>query len=160
MNRLQIISGGQTGVDLAALDVALQLDLDCGGLCPAGRAAEDGPIPSRYPLKETESADPAIRTELNVRDSDATLIISPTPPTSPTPLEGGTALAAQLAAALGKPCLVVEPTDPEAVERARAWIEGHNITTLNVAGPRESESPGIYDAAAAFLLKVLRPDNR
>jgi hypothetical protein len=152
MNRIRIISGGQTGVDRAALDVALQLNLPCGGFCPAGRAVEGGPIPSRYPLKETESDDPAIRTEANVRNSDATVIISSIPSTL---LRGGTALTARFAAEQSKPCLIIEPVDPEAAAKTLAWLERHDITTLNVAGPRESESPGIYNAAAALLLNVL-----
>ncbi|UCD75756.1 MAG: putative molybdenum carrier protein [Phycisphaerales bacterium] len=157
MKPIRIISGGQTGVDRAALDVALQLNLDCGGFCPAGRAAEDGPIPAHYPLQETESADPAIRTDLNVRDSDATLIISP------TPLQGGTALTEQRAGAQSRPCLVIDPTDSDATEKAGAWLDEHNIQILNIAGPRESESPGIHDSAAAFLLDLfgnLHADNR
>ena len=150
MKPIRIISGGQTGVDRAALDVALRLNLDCEGFCPAGRLAEDGPIDKRYPLQETESADPAVRTELNVRDSDATLIISP------TALQGGTALAQQTAAALGRPCLVIDPADSDAAWKAAAWLDKHDIRILNIAGPRESESPGINDSAAAFLLQVLR----
>ena len=163
MNLIRIISGGQTGADRAALDVALQLHLDCGGHCPAGRAAEDGPIPPRYPLQETESDDPAVRTELNVRNSDATLIISPTSPTPltpPTPLQGGTSLTAQLAAAHGKSCLIIDPADSDAVAKARRWIDEHHIATLNIAGPRESESPGIYNDAIALLLRILRAETR
>ena len=72
---MEIVSGGQTGVDRAALDAALALGMRCGGWCPAGRWAEDGPIDPRYPLRETPSGDPAQRTEWNVRDSDATLIL-------------------------------------------------------------------------------------
>jgi len=72
----QVVSGGQTGVDRAALDVASELGLPCGGWCPQGRKAEDGPLVSRYPLKETPSADYFQRTEWNVRDSDGTLVLT------------------------------------------------------------------------------------
>ena len=82
----KIISGGQTGVDRAALDVALIAGIDCGGWCPLGRKAEDGPLPLHYPLTETESDDYALRTEYNIRDSDGTLILAR------RPLTGGTAL--------------------------------------------------------------------
>src|SRR5690606_30676655 len=108
---VRVVSGGQTGVDRAALDAALRLGLPCGGWCPAGRWAEDGPIPERYPLRETESADPAERTARNVRDSDATLILSP------RPLRGGTAGTREVAERLGRPFHVADPfaDAPEAV---------------------------------------------
>ena len=72
----RIVSGGQTGVDRAALDVGLAWGLPIGGWCPRGRTAEDGPIPARYPLRETESAKYDVRTRRNVRDSDGTLILT------------------------------------------------------------------------------------
>src|SRR5215217_2323846 len=93
---MKIVSGGQTGVDRAALDVALELGIECGGWCPAGRQAEDGPIDARYPLRETPSADPAQRTEWNVRDSDATLLLT-TGAASP-----GTELTREVARRLGR----------------------------------------------------------
>lgn len=99
---MKIVSGGQTGVDRAALDTALELGLPCGGRCPRGRKAEDGPIPARYPLTETSSAEYAQRTEWNVRDSDGTLVLTRGQPT------GGTALTIELAERLGKPYLVVD----------------------------------------------------
>ena len=145
----KIVSGGQTGVDRAALDVARSMDIPCGGWCPRGRASEDGPIADDYPLTETPSADPAQRTEWNVRDSDGTLIIAE------PPLTGGTALTEKLAAAHGKPCLVIEPGDPAATETIPAWIGQHHIRTLNVAGPRESGAPGIYARAFAVIKAVL-----
>mgnify|MGYP003793290687 CR=1 FL=1 len=87
----KIVSGGQTGVDRAALDVAMQLGIPVGGWCPRGRRAEDGRIPDSYPLREASSVNYAKRTELNVRDSDGTLILSG------GPLTGGTALTESLA---------------------------------------------------------------
>jgi hypothetical protein len=145
-----IVSGGQSGVDRAALDVALDLGLPCRGWCPAGRRAEDGAIPSRYPLRETPSADPAERTEWNVRDSHATLILSP------HPLTGGTALTAELAVHYGRPLLIAGPRGDSA-PAVRGWIAGLDPGVwLNVAGPRESELPGVYDSVRTLLPKVLR----
>ena len=114
MELRKIVSGGQTGVDRAALDAALTHDMEVGGWCPQGRRAEDGPIPPRYPVRETPSDEYAQRTTWNVRDSDGTLIIAP------SPLEGGAALTRQEAEARGKPVLHVRPTDPVLVPMIRA----------------------------------------
>ena len=144
-----IVSGGQTGVDRAALDVALELGLPCGGWCPRGRRAEDGPIPSRYPLRETTSPDYRQRTAWNVRDADATLVLHRGEP-SP-----GTALTLRLARRRAAPCLAVDleaASDPEPVRR---WLKSHALRRLNVAGPRESEAPGIGEEARRFLRRVL-----
>src|SRR5271170_8055413 len=128
---MKIISGGQTGVDRAALDVALALGLPCGGWCPRGRKAEDGSIPARYPVTETSAKAYAQRTEWNVRDSEATLILTRGQPS------GGTALTIELAQRLGKPHLIVDlDADPDAGE-VQAWIGSNKVGLLNVAGPRE-----------------------
>jgi len=145
----QIVSGGQTGVDRAALDVALARGIAAGGWCPIGRLAEDGPLDPRYPLRETTSADYARRTRFNVRDSDVTLVIAP------EPLTGGTALTRQLAVALQRPFLVVDPADDRAPETIRRWLIEREVAVLNVAGPRESTRPGAYGQAAALLNRVL-----
>ena len=145
----KIVSGGQTGVDRAALDVALEAGLPCGGWCPRGRLAEDRPIAGRYPLQETESADYAERTRLNVRDTDGTLVLIRGRP------DGGTALTLRLARAMGCPLMVVTIEGGAAAEGVRAWIEAEDIATLNVAGPRESAAPGIHAEAAAFLKEFL-----
>ena len=150
---LRIVSGGQTGVDRAALDAALRTGLPCGGWCPAGRRAEDGLIPDRYPLRETPTADYAERTRLNVRDSDATLILAR------TLLVGGTVLTNEAAEALGRPVLVLDPTDPAAISVARRWLRQHAIETLNVAGPRASTESGIYAEALAFLVQLFADDD-
>ena len=145
----KIVSGGQTGVDRAALDVALALGLACGGWCPLGRRAEDGPIPARYPLRQCASPDYAERTRLNVRDSDATVVLCTGEPTE------GSALTARLAGELGRPLLVIDPDAADAQARFGAWIGAGATTVLNVAGPRESAEPGIYRRARAFLIGVL-----
>jgi Circularly permutated YpsA SLOG family len=141
----KIISGGQTGVDRAALDVALAMGIDCGGWCPKGRKAEDGPIPSRYPLTETDSAAYSRRTERNVRESDGTLILSRGEP------RGGTLLTQRTAEELGKPCLAVDVDAPESLAEIAIWLSGRAVRVLNVAGPRESQFPGITLAATRLL---------
>lgn len=146
---LRIVSGGQTGVDRAALDVAMERGIPCGGWCPARRAAEDGPIPPRYPLRETPSSDPAERTEWNVRDSDGTLLLT-TGAASP-----GTDLTAGLARRIGRPRYVVRLDALPDARDFREWLRTHRIRTLNIAGPRESESPGIHAAASAYLRAAL-----
>lgn len=145
----RVVSGGQTGVDRAALDAALTLGLPCGGWCPKGRGAEDGVLPSRYPLKETPSSDYAQRTTWNVRDADGTLILTMGPAT------GGTAQTIEDASRLRKPHLVIELAARPDPAFVRAWIEAHKIRILNVAGPRESKCPGIAAQAAQFLLRLL-----
>lgn len=148
----RIITGGQTGVDRAALDVAIKLDLPCGGWCPKGRTSEQGPIADVYPLTETPLADPAQRTRFNVRDADGTLIIAH------GELTGGSALTRDFAASLAKPCLVVDPHDPLAAKTIVAWLSEQNVRILNVAGPRESRHPGIYERASKLLHAVLGGD--
>ena len=141
-----IVSGGQTGVDRAALDVAIAMGLGHGGWCPAGRLAEDGSIPSRYDLQETDSRDYPFRTEQNVIDSDATLILHE------RQLKGGTLLTQRICKRLDKPYLSIRIDD---ADRAREWLRENRPQTLNVAGPRESTSPGIYHRSMAYLLQVL-----
>jgi predicted Rossmann fold nucleotide-binding protein DprA/Smf involved in DNA uptake len=148
---LKIVSGGQTGVDRAALDAAMVLGIACGGWCPRGRRAEDGRIPARYPLIETPTARYPQRTQWNVRDSDGTLVLHAGRP------RGGTALTLRLVAGLGRPLLRVdldESPDPQALT---AWIARAGIRVLNVAGPRESECPGVGSRAKQFLEKALGP---
>lgn len=147
----RIISGGQTGVDRAALDAALALNIPCGGWCPRGRRAEDGRIPDRYPLKEADSASYSSRTVQNVRDSTGTLILAA------GRLTRGTLLTRNTATRHKKPCLVVDlgaPADPDFV---RAWLREHDIEVLNVAGPRASQAPRVHARALRFLTKLLSP---
>jgi len=154
----RLVSGGQTGADRAALDVALRLGIPYGGWCPRGGRAEDLPDPPgllrAYPeLVETPTTDSAVRTEWNVRDSDATLLLTDRPDS----LSGGTALTRDLASRLGRPFLASSTDDARAV---RAWLRElrealPGALVLNVAGPRESKEPGLYDAACRLLEQVL-----
>ena len=149
----KIISGGQTGADRAALDVALELGLAIGGWVPQGRRAEDGVVPARYEgVVETNSDSYEYRTELNVRDSDATVIFTFGLPT------GGSALTARLAQSFGRPVLLMdlERYGPdEAIPILRAWLEQTRSKILNVAGSRLSEEPRIVDAATRILRGAL-----
>ena len=145
----KIISGGQTGVDRAALDVAMELGIPCGGWCPQGRRAEDGRIPDSYPLQEASSPDYPLRTRLNVEDSDGTLILSRGSP------QGGTALTLKLARKLNKPFLLVNLARKPEASDVQQWIQNNHVRILNVAGPREGESAGIFEEAYAFLRQVL-----
>ena len=152
--RLFIVTGGQTGVDRAALDTALALFLPVRGWCPQGRLAEDGRISSIYPLQETNSEDVAVRTEWNVRDSNGTLILAF------SELAGGTLLTKQLANQYHRPSLVINaltfnPKDEIEFDR---WIKANQIRILNIAGPRESSNPGvIYTHAYKILHQLLEP---
>jgi hypothetical protein len=147
----KLVSGGQTGVDLAALDVALELGIPCGGWCPKGRWSEAGTIAAVYPLTETPSEDVAQRTEWNARDSDGTLVILEGEPV------GGTALTVEMAVLYKKPYLVLDVLKNQdgARDSVRAWIKKNAIRVLNVAGPRESTTPGIYLKTKALLRRVL-----
>jgi hypothetical protein len=145
----KLISGGQTGVDRAALDVALELRVPCGGWCPRGRRAEDGPLDTRYPLSETPGAAYPQRTGWNVRDADGTLILYR------GRLQGGTALTARLARQRRKPLLCLDLDGEPRPETVREWIAANDVRILNVAGPRESERPGIYAQAFRLLRETL-----
>lgn len=145
----KIISGGQTGVDRAALDAARTLGLPLGGWCPRGRRAEDGTIPADYPLRESLMRGYADRTLRNVSEADATLILCR------GRLSGGSGLTAALARRLGKPALVVDLAGAPDIPRVLAWAREHRVVVLNVAGPRESKCPGIQRQATRFLLQVL-----
>jgi hypothetical protein len=149
-----IISGGQTGADRAAWDAAIELGLEIGGWVPKGRWAEDGPIAESYRgLRETDSATPSERTRHNVREADATLIVSH------GPLAGGSALTMDEALRAAKPVLHIDlqTMDPAVAAHAvREWLDTIRPRVLNVAGPRASEDPTIYDSVAALLRAAVR----
>lgn len=152
-SRIEIRSGGQTGVDRAALDVAIELGVPHGGWVPRGRLAEDGPLPERYTgMRETESVRLDVRTRRNVRDSDATLILTAGEPA------GGTALTIRAAQRLGKPLLVLDLRGlslTAAALRTREWLASlPRPLVLNVAGPRASTAPDAYDLARGLLLEL------
>jgi hypothetical protein len=159
---MKIISGGQTGVDRAALDVAIERGMDWGGWCPKGGWAEDFPnspgLLASYPkLKQTPLGNPLQRTQWNVRDSDATLIITTSEGLSPSI---GTRRAHRWAHQHGKPELVLQLGDAGAVAHAVAWLEAQRARfgahmTLSIGGPRESEAPGIYVAARRLISSIL-----
>jgi hypothetical protein len=150
----RIVSGGQTGADRAALDAALELGIPHGGWAPLGRWAEDGEIDSRYRLRETPTPEPAVRTEWNVRDSDATVIFSH------GPLNGGSALTEAMTRRYDRPVLSIDLEEADhdaALRRLREWLAEHRPATLNVAGPRASEDARIYPAVRAILLSAFAP---
>lgn len=154
----RIVSGGQTGADRAALDVALLTGLECGGWVPKGRQAEDGPIADTYPnLVEADSVEPRVRTELNVRDSDATVVLTHGAPT------GGSADTLEAAIRLGKPALHLDldVTPPVlASRRVAEWLDDVSPQTLNVAGSRSSEDSSIYELTRSILSAALRAPGR
>jgi len=155
-----IVSGGQTGVDRGALDAALAAGVSCGGWCPAGRRAEDGSVPLRYPMRETASSGYAERTGRNVADSDGTLVLMFGIPA------GGTALTAQCCKRLQRPLLLIDAASmsaAKAAEQAARFVCERALNVLNVAGPRESEAPGAHRyalATVATLLELCQTDSR
>jgi hypothetical protein len=146
---LKCVTGGQTGVDRAALDVALELGLPCGGWCPRGRLAEDGVIDEKYPLTETPLEDVDQRTEWNARDSDGTLLLSIGEP------KDGTVWTIDCLDRMKKPYYSLSLDEAYSTEEFSAWLNQHDITTLNIAGPRESHSPGKIYSSAYQILKTL-----
>ena len=147
----RIVSGGQTGVDRAALDVAIKLGIAHGGWIPRGRLTESGALPHKYHLKETSSSQYSVRTEKNVVDADGTLIISH------GPLTGGTEYTREMAIRHGRPWLHIDLDRTAAFHAATAinsWILQKKIEILNVAGPRASEDPAIYQDTLNILESV------
>jgi hypothetical protein len=147
---MKIISGGQTGVDRAALDVGFELGFETGGWCPRGRWAEDGPIPNHYPLSETRARDVHVRTQRNVESSSATLVL-----TRGSPM-GGTRLTVDIAESMRRPLLVVDLNgDDDPVDQIVEWLVATKPLILNVAGPRESGAPGISEQTRTILRLAL-----
>ncbi len=153
----RIVSGGQTGADRVALDWAIRNNVPHSGWCPRGRKAEDGTLDAKYLLQETESGGYLERTRQNVIDSDGTLIVNL------GKLDGGTLATAKLARKLRKPHIVVQldsgPGDEE-VKQLMDWLKRESISTLNIAGPRESKRPGIYALTNDLLDLAADPEYR
>ena len=153
--KLEIVSGGQTGVDRAALDTAIRYDLPCGGWCPPGRLAEDGPISTHYPLTELPSGGYPQRTRFNVKDADATLIIHG------GKVGRGTGLTINTAQRLDKPLLVLNLQAYDANSdfsllqtQLREFIDQQQVAVLNVAGPRASGWSNAYALSRKLLAAV------
>lgn len=143
-----IVSGGQTGIDRGALEAALALQFPCGGWCPPGRLAEDGTIPDRFPVKELGTGGYRARTIQNVLDSDATLIIYF------GNLSGGTEQTLLHCVRRSRAYKLIDGFEiaiPSAIELGVEFIERHAVSTLNVAGPRESN----WDGAEQFAYRVV-----
>lgn len=147
----QIISGGQTGADRAALDFAIKHNIPYGGWLPKGRKTEDGTLPEKYQLQEMPTGEYAKRTEQNILDSDGTLIVSH------EYLTGGSALTEFLAEKHKKPCVHIDLNklnQKEASLIIDKWLQTHKIEVLNVAGPRAGKDPKIYQATLELLEAV------
>lgn len=153
---LTIVCGGQTGADRAALDTALALGIPCGGWCPEGRKAEDGIIPAQYPVLELPGSNYAQRTQANVHDSDGSVVFYFRTPTS------GTELSIKYCIETPRPYLLVdvfELTTVRAIARIGEFIEVTGAKRLNVAGPRESKVPAMYEYVRETLFAALQEDN-
>ena len=149
---MKIVSGGQTGVDRATLDAALELGVEAGGWCPEGRRAEDGFIPEKYPVKVLPKAGYRQRTKRNVVDSDGTVIIFFASPA------GGTQQTLEFCVKESKPYVLINAEElsvVQASEKIRQFIDKNNISTLNVAGPRASEKAEAYGYAKMVILTVI-----
>lgn len=161
----EIVCGGQTGVDLAAAQAALDVGIPQGGFCPKGRFNEAGIIPERFNFTEISIRPPFTpqenidrRTVENIRHSDGTLIVVPTL-ADLAEIQDGTKLTNITAQKLRKPLLHIALSDTDEKNSAAilAWVTEHNIRKLNVAGPRESTSPGVY-AKSLVLFKKTFPE--
>ncbi|MBA3535828.1 MAG: putative molybdenum carrier protein [Tatlockia sp.] len=149
----KIVSGGQTGVDQAAFLIAKEMGIDIGGWCPKGGLDEKGEniLNKYFSLNQATTMNPEERTKLNIKDSDGTLIIVPTWPLAEK-LKDGTTLTIEYAQEVKKPFLIIRfDAKADALPRLKEWIDENDIKVLNIAGPRESNHPGIYKESCEFL---------
>jgi hypothetical protein len=144
----KIVSGGQTGVDRAALDFAIRNGIAHGGYCPKGRRSESSRIPDKYSLIETSSSDYPMRTALNVQHSDGTLIISRGHPT------GGTKLTVNNCISRQKERFIIDANRKVKVDEFLQWVREKKIGILNVAGPRDSKQSGIAKDTKRILAEL------
>lgn len=157
---MKIISGGQTGVDRGSLEAALELGFDIGGWCPPDRASEDGRIPDYLPLQETPTersvnapdVPRSLRTEWNVRDSDATLILNPK---LKNKKDSGTEWTKKCCISMKKPLLICDPFDNNSISKVIKWLKFVNPKVLNIAGPGENMFPGIQQVTRRLVLELL-----
>jgi hypothetical protein len=139
----KIISGCQTGCDRAALDVAMERGIEHGGWCPKGRISEDGIIPEKYNLLETESHNVEQRTKKNIEESEGTLVFVPQ---LPLKITDGTRLTIEYAQSILRPLLIIDLSSCDKANKEFClWLQENNISILNIGGPRESSAEGIYD---------------
>lgn len=146
---IKIVNGGQTGVERAALDVAMNNDIACGGWCPKGRRAEDGALAEKYPLVEGDTPSPTKVFEQNVRDSDGTLLLGW------GDMQGTTLKVVAIGARLKKPIFYADLQKKPTVDEAENWARKFNTKVLHVSGAKTSEVPSAYEEAHAFLMKLL-----
>ena len=146
----KIISGGQTGVDRAALDISIEIGIQHGGFCPLGRRAEDGIIPSKYALIENDSIKYIDRTRRNVESSEGTLILYT------GIISNGTALTKEYCIQEDKPLLLINILSESKLARTNFahWLKTNAINILNIAGPRESDNE-IYNGSKMLLNHLL-----
>jgi len=149
-NKLKIVSGGQTGVDRAALDAAIACGFLYGGIIPKGRLSEDGKVPLTYKLTECDHPEYPYRTEQNVIHSDATLIFTY------LPMNGGTQFTYECCTKHKKPYLISDLKNPHIEKDILEWIQKIKPQVLNLAGPRESKQPGIYKTSKILLEKIFK----
>jgi hypothetical protein len=154
MTVTRIISGGQTGADRGGLEAAIALGIPHGGYCPRGRLAEDGAVPFKYDLTETASAGYPDRTLRNIAEADGTIVFIE----SMASAGPGSRLTINTALKVRRPVLTIEMSQSRkvAASRIRSWLRRYKIETLNVAGSRESKSPGLEEAVKELLMAVLR----
>lgn len=149
---MKFICGGQTGVDRAVLDACLENNFPCGGWCPKGRLAEDGPIPEKYPLTETDSTDYAVRTEKNVLAADATVILFD------SEMRGGTLLSKEIAIRYNVPFLEIDYSNISDLEIAvvlKKFLKSNSFNVVNFSGPRESESVSAYPVIKKSVIALI-----
>ena len=158
---LKIVSGGQSGADRAALDAAIEAAIPYGGWCPNGGWAEDMPEPpgvlALYPdLRPTPETSPGQRTEWNVRDSDALMVLVDS---ASLAASKGTGFALNCAAVLKKPHIILDIDAPDALPKAQGFLADRAGGRLCIGGPRESEAPGIYTKALALVTALFELTN-